>query len=497
MSGEVTDGAWVESEVWGLLQTLRKGLAPGIPVLYSSSFRKLGRTEVSEHLAALANNADGGVWFIGVYGTMGWKASSEALPDDLPVILERGRRELVPPPSIAVAADGTVAAIRVESVLATGRICHLGDPVRGPVPVASNRRVQRADGLPLLRLQDRIGLADAELASSTLTAGDLDRALMNAAGIGASDAGALGIVGTYGVPTLTGATAFASAAAIDRAGAQAFWLSEVPHGAAEAEARGLAAGDHQPVAGCLAVAIDRVAAELADWLPVERPAPSAERLFGELLVNAVGHRSYVPPARTSDSSGTRFGVVTGMARRRAPDSAVLITIFADRVRISNPGGLPLGRVHSNGPDRVSGRFSRNPHLMALLQQLGLARQNGTGLAVARREAANAGCGLELLDAAERFTVDVVVDPELTAELDRPGAGIVSVQRTRIPRAERRDRVLAALARGPLSARELAGALLWPLPTVRAALGRMVKMKLIARTAQSPRAPNQRYRIRIS
>ena len=497
MSGGVTDTAWVEREGWGVLRTLREGLAPDIPVLYSSSFRKLRRTEISEHLAALANNADGGVWFVGVYGTMGWKASSEALPDDLRVILGRSRRELVPAPAIGVVADGTVAAIRVESVLATGRICHLGDPVRGPVAMASNGRVQRADGLPLVRLQDRIGLSDAELASSTLTSGDLDRGLINAAGIGVSDAPALGVVGTYGVPTLAGATVFASAAAIERAGSQAFWLSEVPHGAAEAEARGLAAGDYQPVAGCLAVAINQVAAEVADWLPVECPTPSAERLFRELLVNAVGHRSYVPPARTSDSSGTLFSVFAGMVRPRVPDSGVLITIFADRVRISNPGGLPLGRVHPNGPDRVAGRFSRNPRLMHLLQQLRLARQKGTGLAVARQEAANVGCRLELSGTTNQFVVDVVVDSELAAKLGRAGAAVVAVERTRLSPAERSERILEALDDGPRSARELADALAWPLPTVRAALRDMVTGKLIARTARSPRAPNQRYRIRIS
>jgi ATP-dependent DNA helicase RecG len=76
-----------------------------------------------------------------------------------------------------------------------------------------------------------------------------------------------------------------------------------------------------------------------------------ERLIRELLINAIAHKSYT-------ISGDIF-----------------IKVYADRLEITNPGGLPLGITKDNILHTVS---RRNPHLIRLLHDLKLMEGEGSG-----------------------------------------------------------------------------------------------------------------------
>ena len=98
----------------------------------------------------------------------------------------------------------------------------------------------------------------------------------------------------------------------------------------------------------------------------------------------------------------------------------------------------------------------------------------------------------MVDHSDSFEARVVVDPDQVVRVERYGPGAGHTRKRMTPH-ERRERILDALGDDELSARELAAALDWPAPTVRATLRDMVEEKLVKRTSQSSKSPQQRYR----
>ena len=170
------------------------------------------------------------------------------------------------------------------------------------------------------------------------------------------------------------------------------------------------------------------------------------------------------------------------------------SVFNDQVRIVNPGALPRTRVKPSDRDHLLGRFSRNPHLMLLLEKLGLSRQKGLGLAKVRSLASQLGCRLGIVDHDDSFEAKLIVDPDCAVRVQQFGA-VSAPSRKRMRPEERYARIIEALGTDEMSAQALAAALQWPTPTVRAALKAMVKKKLVNRCSMSARSPRQRYRAR--
>lgn len=234
-------------------------------------------------------------------------------------------------------------------------------------------------------------------------------------------------------------------------------------GAAEVDARGI-----EPVHARLVPPpeVEAVQAVASDVLAVHTRAPDLlERALLEVLVNAVGHRSFAPAF---------------------VDEPVRVDVFTDLVRVTSPGAAPRPVRALDGT--IVGRWSRNPKWMAELCSAGLGHQQGRGLAMAPRLARDAGYGF-----AVRSTLDAVV-AELRAEPERWDLPRDRV-RQRQPDALRAERILDQLTNADtLSVTELAEALQMPASTVRASLRRLVLDGRVEGTCEAARSPLQRYRL---
>jgi len=234
-------------------------------------------------------------------------------------------------------------------------------------------------------------------------------------------------------------------------------------GIGEATARRLAPQHERWVPGPLPEAIEAL---VCDVLAFDRHRPDLlEPLLWELLINAVGHRSYAP---------------------RWLDTPIELDQFTDQLRISSPGALPRRVAAKDGA--VEGRWSRNPHLMSLLQRTGRALQQGRGLTAGPQLARTAGMELSVEDHADRVVVRLQVVPRLRF---RPSGEV----RQRLPVGEREARIIAYLATVEQARTAvIAQALVMPASTTRATLAALVRAGRVAQTEREPRSPKQAWRL---
>ncbi len=222
--------------------------------------------------------------------------------------------------------------------------------------------------------------------------------------------------------------------------------------------------------GPMPVLISDLAGSLGqDLAPRPTDAKAADMLARELLINALGHRSFAPEHR---------------------DEPVKIDIFTDQIRITSPGGLHPD-VHPV-KQQLEGRRSRNPTLMGLLTELGLARQEGTGLAWAQALAKELGFTLQHEATDDTVVAVLNIDPRRRVRAAR--------------KDDRRDRrmrlapdtvdrmVLDCLTEDRYrTAGELEATLGLSRSTLRAALQRLDDRDLIERRHEARRSPHQAYR----
>lgn len=203
--------------------------------------------------------------------------------------------------------------------------------------------------------------------------------------------------------------------------------------------------------------------------PRHTDAKQAEVLGRELLVNALGHRSFAPGHL---------------------DQPVRIAIFTDQVRITSPGGLhPDVRLVKR---HLEGRRSRNPTLMGLLTDLGLARQEGTGLAWAHDLARELGYALHHSATEDAVVATLSIDPKRRVRAARMDA--LRDPRTRLQPDAVDQMVLDCLTADRYrSAKELMTMLGRSRSTIRNALERLEERDLIERRHESKRSPQQAYR----
>jgi len=234
-------------------------------------------------------------------------------------------------------------------------------------------------------------------------------------------------------------------------------------GIGEASARDLSPRHERWLPGPLPEALEAL---IADVLACDRHRPDIlEPLLWELLVNAIGHRSYAP---------------------RWLDTPVFVDQFTDRIRITSPGPLPRCVAARKGS--VEGRWSRNPHLMALLQDSGRALQQGRGLAAGPLLARTAGLQMAVEDHADRVVVQLQVVPKLRF---RPGAEL----RQRLPAGEREARIVNYLLQVEQArTTAIAEALVMPPSTTRATLAALARAGRVNRTEPEPRSPKQAWRL---
>ena len=484
------------ADAWETLAALRRSEEPPFRVLYSTSCRGISATSAAERIAALANHPDGGIWLVGVYGALEWQPSHEGIGDDFVELIAKAKTLLNPTPTLNAEVSSGVAAVCVNSTLSRGQICFHGDPLLERTFIPERFDTRRAHPDDLVHLRDIVGVSDAELDSaSSWTISDLDTPLLESLGIEPDDPWALrdlGLVDEYGFATPCALSCFAHQVIGSVEEDFAIWFGEIDHGAVEAEVRSLEPPEYEMTPGSLLTALAHLTQRLVQWLPVEPRPADAKDLFRELLVNAVGHRCLCPDGTSGiEFAETSFSPASADYMTPSRNKNVMVTAYRDRVRISNPGGLPLGRVRPCGPDRVVGRLNRNPRLMQLLQRFGLARGKGMGLETARRVAAACGCRLEISNSPRSFTVDVIVDAHLALNAGYRGIRTFAESR-RLPPEQRRDRIASILADSPLSAATIGEALGWPSSTVRATLKDMLELGLIERTEPHPRSPKQKY-----
>jgi len=196
----------------------------------------------------------------------------------------------------------------------------------------------------------------------------------------------------------------------------------------------------------------------------------SRQLFDELLVNAIGHRSFAPEHR---------------------DRPVVVEHYTDRIHITSPGLLCPEVSLEDGA--LAGRHSRNPRLMAQLTRQGLARQAGLGLAWAQRLAPELGYRLHHTTDDASVTAVLTVDPALAIRADARLRR--EERRLRLPAGQLERRIVELLSDGHAHAsRDLQQRLGMPMSTVNAALRRLVKLGHVETTEKRPRSPKQRYRL---
>ena len=194
----------------------------------------------------------------------------------------------------------------------------------------------------------------------------------------------------------------------------------------------------------------------------------ADHLARELVVNALGHRSFAPP------------------HLHRP---VRIDVYTDQVHIASPGGLPPSVRERRG--LIEGRRSINPTLMGFLVDLGLARQEGTGLPWAASLATDLGFRLHHEAADDQVTAILEVDPTRRVRASRRDDP--SERRRRLAPSLVDQRVLDALFTDrPTTSKELVATLGVSAATLRVALERLVNQGLVERQCSSHRSPHQAY-----
>ena len=115
----------------------------------------------------------------------------------------------------------------------------------------------------------------------------------------------------------------------------------------------------RPITGPLTYVIDRLWADLRAQMRSQPDAVSPENLeypasvVREVLVNAVLHRDY-----------------------RLRSDPIRVAMFADRLEITSPGGLP---AYMSTATLLEGRYSRNPRLSHVLARWGYAAGRGGGV----------------------------------------------------------------------------------------------------------------------
>jgi hypothetical protein len=198
----------------------------------------------------------------------------------------------------------------------------------------------------------------------------------------------------------------------------------------------------------------------------DRSPDLLEAAIMELLANAIGHRSYGPEHR---------------------NDPIDVLDYTDAVRILSPGPAPAGIGGLSG--ELTGRFSRNPRLMAWLCDEGLAHQQGRGLGFVVRMCREAGYGIEVA------TSDRCVVASLTPQPTTWGHAPDRI-RTTVTRDAREDRIVRFMRNscGPVTAEDLRDGLTLRASTVRADLKRLVETGRLVRVAVAPRSPRQAYAI---
>ncbi len=279
----------------------------------------------------------------------------------------------------------------------------------------------------------------------------------------------MGLLSSKGDPTMAGMALLADSRLSQLRGIGVHYR-RWEAGMAEVQAAGLAAVEDFTAGGPLPFLIEELAEGMVDQAPRSHHDPLVgRRLFVELLVNALGHRSFAPDHL---------------------QEPVHVLQFRDRVTITSPGGLPTGVRCSRGTLR--GRFSRNPSIMSALTKLGLAHQQNLGLEWARKLAPELGYRLEHSCTSAAVTATLEVNPE---DVLQPGATTKSkARRSRVPMKLLEERILEEIdAGGVLSRRRLQRSLGVPLTTLRQALDSLLERGAIEMTEASPRSPQQRYR----
>jgi len=249
-----------------------------------------------------------------------------------------------------------------------------------------------------------------------------------------------------------------------------FYYRRFDSGMAEVVDGGIRPVEDLHAPGPLSVSVPELAEGLLEQAPV-RPhnAALARQLFDELLVNAIGHRSFAP------------------AHRSAP---VSIDHYTDCILISSPG--PLCRDVTLVDGHLVGRRSRNPSLMALLTRQGLAQQANLGHAWIARLAPELGYRVHY-EADEHAVVAILtIDPVMAVRADKRIRK--EERRLRLPAGQLERRIMETLSDDHARSRkELQLRLDLPLSTINAALRRLVKLGHVETTESQPRSPKQRYR----
>lgn len=146
--------------------------------------------------------------------------------------------------------------------------------------------------------------------------------------------------------------------------------------------------DKKFIGGCLPRQVDnalaaikanlQVASTLEGALRVDAPG-YPDRVFRELLVNAVVHRNY--------------SIIGAQIR---------VLLFDDRCEFISPGKLPnTVRIEKLA---VGTSFARNPMLMRFMENLGYVDRLGRGLPMVVREATKLGCTVQFEELGEAFRV---------------------------------------------------------------------------------------------
>ena len=124
----------------------------------------------------------------------------------------------------------------------------------------------------------------------------------------------------------------------------------------------------------------RVASTIEGARRVDMPG-YPDRVFRELLVNAVVHRNYS---------------LTG--------AQIRVLLFVDRCEFISPGKLPnTVRIEKLA---VGTSFARNPLLVRLMENLGYVDCLGRGLPMVVREAAKLGQTVHFEETGEAFRVEL-------------------------------------------------------------------------------------------
>ena len=462
---------------WKSLDVLRSGVELGFVVLHDI-YTITTVDDVVKPIIALGNSDTGGIVYFGIYGPKGYEERRVFPPDHVDELVALARTRIMPsPPAVTLSRRGDVIALTVASASETTGLCWDGSiGHKHGVLVVENGRVCTARDQQLERLLDRAGICDAEAQRFTPAFfRDLDPHLLDYARIRPDELQSLidvGVSDAERIPTRAGAVAFGGSELVRRYPKLGIRYVRYEFSAHDVTSRGIPPAVDHIVEASISAAVFEVINDGLRWLPDGVSGDDASVVFRELLVNAVGHRSLVE---------SRLGPVE-------------VQFFTDQVRIRNTGGLVAGKARLAGPDRVSGCASRNPRLMRMLRELSLLTQRGLGLARARDCAARAGCRIELINHADYFEAHIILDPDRVVRAQRLDSVATRTRVRMTPRA-RHELLLEAMGDDEWSARELAEALDWALPTVRANLRDMVKRKLVKPVGGKARSPKQRYQVR--